>query len=125
MPLSEDEQRILQEIEANLTATDPALAEQVSQTTIYRHAARTIRWAFIGVVAGLAWMLITFTRSVWLGAVGFLAMLACLLIIERNVRKMGKAGIDSLTQSLRSGSLGGPFGDFGKRFRERWHRDDS
>ena len=52
MPLSEEEQRILQEIEANLTATDPGLVQQVSETTLYRHAARAIKWAVLGFVAG-------------------------------------------------------------------------
>ena len=40
MPLSEDEQRILKEIEENLSATDPKLVQQVSDTTLYRHSAR-------------------------------------------------------------------------------------
>ena len=44
MPLSEDEQRILREIEANLSVTDPKLVQQVSDTTLYRHAARMIKW---------------------------------------------------------------------------------
>ena len=54
MPLSEDEQRILREIEENLSATDPKLVQQVSDTTLYRHSARVIKWAVVGFVAGLA-----------------------------------------------------------------------
>ena len=50
MPLSEDEQRILQEIEAQFYANDPQLAQQVSETTLYRHAARNIKWAGLGFV---------------------------------------------------------------------------
>ena len=90
MPLSEEEQRILQEIEANLTATDPGLVQQVSETTLYRHAARAIKWAVVGFVAGLVLLLFTFTQVLFLGVVGFLVMLACLLVIERNVRKLGQ-----------------------------------
>ena len=45
MPLSDEEQKILREIEAQLNATDPGLVEQVSRTTLYRHSARVIRWA--------------------------------------------------------------------------------
>ena len=37
MPLSEDEQRILQEIERNFYDSDPAFAREVSTTTLYRH----------------------------------------------------------------------------------------
>ena len=124
MPLSEDEQRILKEIEANLTATDPRLAQQVSETTLYRHAARAIKWAILGLVAGLVLLVLTFAERLWLGVVGFLIMLACSLVIERNVRKMGKAGFESLTSSMRTGALKGRLGDAGRRWRERWRRDD-
>ena len=62
MPLSEDEQRILKEIEANLNETDPRLVQEVSETTLYRHSARAIKWAVFGFVAGLALLLFTFTR---------------------------------------------------------------
>ncbi len=86
MPLSEDEQRILQEIEANLSATDPALVQQVSETTLYRHAARAIKWAVAGFLAGLVLLILTFATSLVLGIAGFLVMLACLLVIERNAR---------------------------------------
>ena len=125
MPLSEDEQRILQEIEANLSATDPALVQQVSETTLYRHAARAIKWAAVGFLAGLVLLILTFTKTLVLGVAGFLVMLICLLVIERNVRKLGKAGLDNLTSSLRGGALKGVFGNAGRRWRERWHRDDS
>jgi hypothetical protein len=124
VPLSEDEQRILKEIEANLSATDPALVQQVSETTLYRHASRTIKWAVIGFLAGLLLLIFTFTRALVLGVVGFLVMLACLLVIERNVRKMGKAGIDSFTSSMRGGALKGKLGDAGRKWRERWRRDE-
>ena len=67
MPLSEDEQRILQEIEANLTASDPRLVQQVSETTLYRHATRAIKWAVFGFVAGLVLLVFTFTRRSLLG----------------------------------------------------------
>src|SRR5438067_9980152 len=95
MPLSDEEQKILREIEANLNATDPGLVEQVSRTTLYRHSARVIRWAALGLLGGLVLLIITFASSVWVGALGFAVMLACSLVIERHVRKLGKAGLDS------------------------------
>ncbi len=124
MPLSEDEQRILREIEANLSVTDPKLVQQVSDTTLYRHAARMIKWAVLGFVAGLVLLIATFTSVLALGVVGFLVMLFCLLVIERNVRKMGRAGLESLTGSMPGGALKGMFGDAGQRWRERFQRDD-
>jgi DUF3040 family protein len=130
MPLSEDEQRILREIEANLSVTDPKLVQQVSDTTLYRHSARLIKWSVLGFVAGLVLLLLTFTKQLWLGVLGFLIMLFCLLVIERNVRKIGRAGFNSLTSGMRpggggsGGSMKGVFGNFGKRWRDRWQRDD-
>ena len=124
MPLSEDEQRILREIEENLSATDPKLVQQVSDTTLYRHSARVIKWAVVGFVAGLLLMVFTFTSTLILGVVGFLVMLGCALTIEHNVRKLGKAGMESLTGSMRNGALKNALGNAGSRWRERFGRDD-
>ena len=125
MPLSEDEQRILREIEANLSVTDPKLVQQVSDTTLYRHSARLIKWSVLGFVAGLVLLVATFTSVLALGVLGFLIMLGCLLVIERNVRKIGRAGFESLTASARvGGSLKGVFGNTRGRWRDRWQRDD-
>ena len=68
MPLSEEEQKILKEIEAQLNATDPALVEQVSRTTLYRHSARVIRWAALGFFGGLVLLVLTFAQNLWAGA---------------------------------------------------------
>jgi hypothetical protein len=125
MPLSEEEQKILREIEQQLNATDPDLVEQVSRTTLYRHAARVIKWAALGVVGGLVLVVLTFARSIFVAFAGFLVMLGCLLIIERNVRKLGRAGLQSLTSGWRAGGgLRGFFGDTGRAWRERFRRDD-
>ena len=124
MPLSEDEQRILREIEANLSVTDPKLVQQVSDTTLYRHAARMIKLSIVGFVAGLVLLVATFTSVLALAVVGFVGMLLCLLVIERNVRKVGRAGLESLTGSVPGGALKGMFGNAGRRWRERWQRDD-
>jgi hypothetical protein len=125
MPLSEEELRILQEIEANLTATDPALVQQVSETTLYRHAARSIKWAIFGFVAGLVLLVATFTSVLVLGFIGFLVMLACLLVIERNARKLGKAGLQSLTGWRGEGGVSNFLGQTGRNLRTRFRRDDN
>ena len=46
------------------------------------------------------------------------------VVIERNVRKMGRAGLESITGSMSGGALKGMFGSAGRRWRERWQRDD-
>jgi hypothetical protein len=125
MPLSEDEQRILQEIEAQFYATDPQLAQQVSETTLYRHAARNIKWAVLGFLAGFVVLVLSFASSLFLGFVGFLAMLACAFVVERNVRKLGRAGLESLTSSMKGSRLRSIFGDAGRNMRGRFRRDDN
>ncbi|HTL86163.1 MAG TPA: DUF3040 domain-containing protein, partial [Acidimicrobiia bacterium] len=106
-------------------ATDPGLVEQVSRTTLYRHSARVIRWAAAGFVGGLVLMILTFTKNLAVGVLGVAIMLTCLLVIERHVRKLGRAGLDSLTGGWRaSGGLRGIFGDRSRQWRERFRRDD-
>jgi hypothetical protein len=125
MPLSEDEQRILQEIEAQFYATDPHLAQQVSETTLYRHAARNIKWAALGFVIGFIVLVLSFASSLLIGFAGFLAMLACAFVIERNLRKLGRAGLDSLTASMKGHRLKNLFGEAGRNLRRPFRRDDS
>jgi DUF3040 family protein len=124
MPLSEDEQRILQEIEANLSQTDPKLVQQVSDTTLFRHAAGVIKLAALGFVVGLALLLATFTSVLALAVVGFFLMLGCLLVIERNVRKLGRAGLEHLSTAS-GGVFGGRLRSAGRRFRDRFPHDDA
>ena len=125
MPLSEDEQRILQEIEAQFYATDPHLAQQVSETTLYRHAARNIKWAALGFVAGFVVLVLSFASSLLIGFTGFLVMLACAFVVERNLRKLGRAGLDSLTASMKGNRLKNLFGEAGRNFKRPFRRDDS
>ena len=126
MPLSDEEQKILREIEAQLNATDPALGERVSRTTLYRHSARMIRWAALGLLGGLVLLVFTFASHVWVGAIGFAVMLGCSLVIERHVRKLGRAGLETLTGVCgpRAG-CGACSANAARQWRERFRRDDS
>ena len=124
MPLSEDEQRILSEIEQHLYASDPQLVREVSSTTIYRHAGRNLRWAALGFVAGLAVMILTFTTSIILAFAGFLAMLGCAILFERNLRKMGRAGWRQWSETVGTGRVKERFGSAGDRLRDRFKRDE-
>ena len=124
MPLSEDEQRILSEIEQHLYASDPQLVREVSQTTVYRHAGRNLKWAALCFIGGLVFMLATFTTSIVLAFAGFLAMLASAIIFERNLRKMGRAGWRQWTETMRASGVRERFGSVGDRVRDRFKRDE-
>ena len=123
MPLSEDEQRILSEIEQHLYASDPQLVREVSSTTIYRHAGRNLKWAGVGFVAGLVFMVMTFTTSIVLAFAGFLGMLASAIFFERNLRKMGRAGWHQWTETMRTNGVRERMGSVGERVRDRFKRD--
>ncbi len=102
MPLSEDEQRILAEIERNLHESDPRLAREVSETTVYRHALGSMRWSLLWIVLGLLAMIATLQVHYLLAFVGFLVMMAAAIGFERNFRLMGKAGINQFTRAFRA-----------------------
>ena len=123
MPLSEDEQRILQEIEQQFYEHDPALAGEIGSTTLYKHAGRNLKWAAFGFVAGLA-VVIAFLANLLVAFVGFLVMLTCAVIFERNLRKLGRAGWQQMTESMRAGNLREHFGDAGNRLRRRFKREE-
>jgi len=123
VPLSPEEQRILQDIEKSFYEHDPQFSRKVSETTIYRVAGRNLKWLALGFVGGLVLLLWSFTQSLLLGLVGFLIMLACAYFFERNLRKMGRAGLQSLTATLRAGGLGSRMGTAGKRVRDRFKRE--
>lgn len=123
MPLSEEEQRVLREIERSFYESDPDFARQVSSETLYKHAGRNLRWAALGFIAGLVLLVTSFASYLFLGIAGFLAMLFSALIFERNLRAMGKAGLSSISDTVRArGGVGGPLGDARRRFRQRFDR---
>jgi hypothetical protein len=122
MPLSEDEQRILSQIEQQFYESDPAFAATVRETTLYRHAFRKVKWAALGLVFGLAFLVATLQVHVLVAFLGFLIMLACAFVIERNVRSMGRAGLEQVTASFRQGKLREGFGS--GRFTQRFRKDD-
>ena len=124
MPLSEDEERILQEIAQRFYEDDPSFAREVSETTLYRHTIRRMKWALLGVVFGAVFLIVALPTSHLVAFAGFLFMLGCALVFERNLRKLGRAGLDHLSRSLRAPGLRDALGNTGRRMRDRFKRED-
>ena len=124
MPLSEDEQRILHEIEQQFYESDPAFAREVGKTTLYRHAGRNLKWAALGFVCGFVLLLVAFISSLVLGFAGFLVMLGSAVVFERNLRKMGRAGWRQVSDTMKTHNLRDAVGDAGKRIRKRFKREE-
>jgi hypothetical protein len=89
--LSEHEQRILAEIERNLEAEDPDFVRQVSEARPTRNASRTLRLSLLGLVVGLA-LLLLYTTNIVYGAAGFLVMLASVVGVVSSVRSLAAVG---------------------------------
>jgi hypothetical protein len=123
VPLSEDEQRILHEIEQQFYESDPAFAREVGKTTLYRHAGRNLKWAAAGFFCGFLLLIVAFASSLLLGFAGFLVMLASAIVFERNLRKMGRAGWQQVTGNMKAHNLGESLGDAGRRLRKRFKRE--
>lgn len=124
MPLSEDEKRILSEIESQLRESDPALADQVSKTTVYRDAFGKLRWAIVAFILALAASVLLLSVNYVFAFGGFLGMFAAALYIERNLRRVGRAGMQEATQAIRRNSLRDYLDSAGNKARERLRRDD-
>ena len=105
MPLSEDEQRILDQIESQLYESDPSLARDIADPTIYSVARRRLVVAVVGFVAGLALLLVMLQTNFVLSFAGFAVMLLAAMSIEANLRRMGKAGMDQLSRSMSNSGL--------------------
>lgn len=84
MPLSEHEQRMLEQIERALYAEDPKFANTVRQTNPQVHYKRRLVKASIGFVAGISLLLggMVFQAgpvTVLVSVAGFIVMLVCAL----------------------------------------------
>jgi hypothetical protein len=97
MPLSDHEQRILEEIERRLQEEDPRLADAVGRTSLYGHLVRRIRWSALAFLIGFV-MLMLFALSVWVAIAGFAVMLVSALVAYQQLRLMGQEQIREYTR---------------------------
>lgn len=79
MPLSEEEQRILQEMEQKLREHDRDFVDRVSRPGYRVHSTRGAKWAAAGFVAGTVLLGVTFRSSVALGICAVLVMVVSAL----------------------------------------------
>jgi hypothetical protein len=120
VPLSDDEERILKQIESELYRQDPESARRIGTTTLTRYLARNCRWSAAGFLLGLVVLVFSFAVSWVLGLVGFAIMVACALVFTQNLRKMGRHGWQQVTQSVRERSVGDVMGDTTRRWRRHF-----
>lgn len=123
MPLNENEQRILAEIERQFHATDPDSARRIESTTLVKYLSRNCRWSVAGLLAGLVVLLGGFATSWLLGVVGFLIMVGSGFALAQNLRKMSRIGMQQVSRSISSQTGGGLADDLSRRLRRRFGED--
>lgn len=75
MPLSEHEQRVLEQMEQALSAEDPRFASNMEGTTQARRQRRRAAVGVLAAIVGLGLIVLgVTTQEIWLGGVGFAAM---------------------------------------------------
>ena len=107
VPLSEDEQRILQEIEQQFYADDPRLAVDMGGHSLYTDCIRQMKRAGLVFLAGVIVLVVALaTATSFMVSFGcFIVMLGAALWFERSMRRLGRAGMARLTDSFRAGGL--------------------
>ena len=99
MPLSEDEQRILRQIEQEL-AQDPTFSNRG-----YRVSRRRLVLLTLGLLAGLALTIAGLSISFFVAFAGFVAVLVMAVMLESEIRLLGRERLGSLPISAWLGGV--------------------
>jgi hypothetical protein len=134
VPLSEHEQRQLEQIEQALYREDRRLARLVRSSDPRVHYRRRVVEALVGLLLGTAMIAVGIALAViGLAVAGFVVMLLCGIWALNSWRQMsttvvggtsaqGTAGTGKKSRSRRSRRGSAPRGTFGERLDERWRR---
>ena len=135
MPLSEHEQRLLDQIERALYQEDPKFASTVRQTDLRSHMKRRLVKAALVLVVGFGLLLAGVVVQEWLvGIAGFGVMVGALLLAMSAWKRMGQGatptgpeagprsagGRPSRPRSSRGGGGGGMVHRLEERWKRRW-----
>jgi len=135
VPLSEHEQRQLEQIEQALYAEHPRFARAVRASDPRVHYRRRVIQAALGFLIGVGLLVAGVAiKDLWIGVAGFVVMLACSMWALSSYRHMtGIATGRSLARERRSGRSGrsgraerrsgrAPSQGMMERLEERWRR---
>lgn len=112
MPLSEHEQRILNEIEESLSASDAGVTQAVRESAAYQEEKRNARWAIPLAIAGFVVIIAALLSGVYLiGVAGFLITVYATLIVVNGLGRVRQVAQDSIKEKIESWSLRQVFSD--------------
>ncbi|MFD8688856.1 DUF3040 domain-containing protein [Streptomyces sp. NPDC059651] len=104
MPLSEHEQRMLEQMERALYAEDPKFATALEGSGLRTYTRRRVYQAVAGFLVGIALLMAGMVaQQIWISVVGFLVMLGCAVLAVTGWRKAPKPGEQ---QAVRAGGAG-------------------
>jgi hypothetical protein len=93
VPLSEHEQRMLEQMERALYAEDPKFASALEGSGLRTYTRRRVYQAVAGFLLGIALLMTGMvTQQIWVSVVGFLVMLGCAVLAVTGWRKAPKPG---------------------------------
>jgi hypothetical protein len=122
MPLSEQEQRLLEEMERSLYQNDSDFVARVTRRQ-GRPTYTSITLGVLGALAGVAVIVAGLVlRLPWLGIIGFVVMLAGVLFALRPGMRAAKARGPKSSTSSGSSSKNATNGSFMDRMNDRWDK---
>ena len=121
MPLSDEEARLLHQLEQSLAAEDPDFASTLRGSKFMAHNRRVAILAVLGFLGGLVLLFAgAVSAMTWLGVVGFVAMLGtAYLFMNAWKRGIGRSNDEPVGSSRKPPK---PTGTFVDRMEERWQR---
>lgn len=119
MPLSEYEQRVLQQMEQQLRSDDPRFVSQLAAAP--KFGVRRPILGILSLIAGLIMLVAGVASSlVWLGVLGFIAMLGGVMLAISRPRRSPDATLGQRPAKARGSGAAGP--GFMDRMEDRWDR---
>lgn len=126
MPLSEEEQRLLEQMEQALAAEDPKFVSTLRGAASRTHHKRIVMLGCVGFVAGIAGLMTGAVLTMtWIAVAGFLVMLGSAYAALIHYRRLSDPDLPTNVTDIRDGRRGGgaarPSG-FMTRMEDRWRR---
>ncbi|GAA2504796.1 DUF3040 domain-containing protein [Streptomyces sp. NPDC059506] len=124
MPLSEHEQRMLEQMERALYAEDPKFASALEGSGLRTYTRRRVYQAVAGFLLGIVLLMSGMVaQQIWISVVGFLVMLGCAVLAVTGWRKAPKPGEQQPPRGGRDGRRQGrPRRKVMDRIEQRWQR---
>ncbi|MGW4566654.1 DUF3040 domain-containing protein [Streptomyces sp. NPDC004561] len=120
MPLSEHEQRMLEQMERALYAEDPKFASALEGSGLRTYTRRRVYQAVAGFLVGIALLMAGMVAQlIWVSVVGFLVMLGCAVLAVTGWRKAPKPGEQPQVAASRAVR---PKRSMMDRIEQRWQR---